>query len=147
MTPEEWRFAQQMIMAECPTIFRKGERTPGHRNDGNFYFAVGSGWHEPIRICAMELERIAKAMGDPEDPEADTRPRVAQIKEKFGGLRFYVYGEHSEEVDQAIANAEAACSVTCETCGAPGLIRNLRWRKTLCKEHFAEREAREASAD
>jgi hypothetical protein len=102
MTPEEWRFAQQMIQAECPTLFRKGERTPGHRNDGNFYFECESGWHEPIRECAQKLEAIAKKMPEPKPGELDKRPRAEQIKEKFGGLRFYILKPHARRFAKCV---------------------------------------------
>lgn len=64
-------------------------------------------------------------------------PVVFQIKEKFGGLRFYI--ENGDDKIYGMINmAEAMCAVTCETCGAPGERRPGGWVKTLCEEHYKE---------
>ena len=64
---------------------------------------------------------------------------VLQIKEKFGGLRFYT-GETTDEMEKIIYAAEMQSYKICETCGAPGLPRVGRWVKTLCDEHSEGRE-------
>lgn len=60
---------------------------------------------------------------------------VLQIKQKFAGLRFYVYSlndEQRELVDKAVA----LCDVTCETCGELGTLYNRRgWYVIACKKH------------
>lgn len=59
--------------------------------------------------------------------------RVAQVKEKFGGLRFYTCGEVSELLKEMIDTAEMLSYKTCECCGEPGIRRNnTYWIKTLC---------------
>ncbi|MCI0349915.1 MAG: hypothetical protein L0Z53_10860 [Acidobacteriales bacterium] len=63
---------------------------------------------------------------------------VLQIKEKFGGLRFYV-GPASDELYAAIDMAEAASLTMCEECGASGKRRGGSWIRTLCDMH-AERD-------
>lgn len=60
---------------------------------------------------------------------------IAQIKEKFGGLRFYVGGYVDDELNAAILQAEAASFKMCEVCGAEGSVRGGGWLKTLCDEH------------
>lgn len=62
---------------------------------------------------------------------------AVQIKEKFGGLRFYTNGGDSA-VDAMISVAEALSYRTCETCGSPGKSRNSGWIRTLCDKHAAE---------
>ena len=64
---------------------------------------------------------------------------IFQIKEKFGGLRFYV-DSASPELFQAIDLAEAASFNTCEDCGEPGKLRTegRYWIRTLCDEHAKE---------
>lgn len=54
-----------------------------------------------------------------------------QIKEKFGGLRFYI-GQGSEEVRNAIHRAEAMSYKICELCSAPGQVGGKGWLTTLC---------------
>ena len=62
-------------------------------------------------------------------------PRVVQIKEKFGTLRFYVHGQLSDGLRAQILQVEEEESArTCERCGAPGQLRNGGWRHTYCDE-------------
>lgn len=63
-----------------------------------------------------------------------------QIKEKFGGLRFYIGGT-TPEIDDAITRAERESMRTCETCGRKGVLRTGGWLQTLCDEHAQGREA------
>lgn len=62
---------------------------------------------------------------------------VLQVKEKFGGLRFYV-GHASDAVYERIRNAENESLETCEQCGKPGSPRGDGWIKTSCGEHEAK---------
>lgn len=72
-------------------------------------------------------------------PEPVEQVVVTQIKEKFGGLRFY-YDGGDDAVDGMVRMAESWASRTCETCGKPGKSRNGGWIRTLCDEHEAERQ-------
>lgn len=47
--------------------------------------------------------------------------QVMQVKEKFGGLRFYVMGARQDELAMLISAAEAASFHTCEDCGVFGV--------------------------
>jgi hypothetical protein len=68
--------------------------------------------------------------------ELDALPVIAQIKEKFAGLRFYVR-ECNDRIDTLIEFAERMSRHTCEVCGAPGeLDDGTGWMKTHCKKHF-----------
>ena len=59
---------------------------------------------------------------------------VDQIKEKFGGLRFYVNGANKEVFD-LIREAEEKSLCTCEKCGKKGsMYIGLGWYKTLCSK-------------
>lgn len=85
------------------------------------YLGVGEGWRklvEPlIEMCQNEDVSIL------------------QIKEKFGGLRFYV-GEASQELYNAIDAAERESFSVCEECGEPGTPNGKGgWIKTTCKAH------------
>lgn len=66
---------------------------------------------------------------------------VQQIKEKFGGLRFY-YDGGDDHIQGLVDMAEVWASSTCEMCGKPGQSRHGGWIKTLCDEHDAERKAK-----
>lgn len=58
---------------------------------------------------------------------------AAQVKEKFGGLRFYL-NEGGDEARAAIHKAEEQSNITCENCGRlGGHTSSLSgWMKTLC---------------
>lgn len=57
-----------------------------------------------------------------------------QVKEKFGGLRFYYRGG-DEYIEGLVAMAESMSYVTCEVCGSPGKRNSGGWIRTLCGEH------------
>ena len=60
--------------------------------------------------------------------------KIAQIKEKFGGLRFYV-SNASAKLNSMIDMAERQSFHICERCGKEGKLRTDRsWLKTLCEE-------------
>ena len=74
---------------------------------------------------------------------------ILQIKEKFGGLRFY-YGAYEsaqrgviDTLEDMLAAAEREAEQTCETCGKPGVLRTDGWMQTLCDEHGGDRETGE----
>ncbi len=105
-------------------------------------FAVGAGWWPIIEsLCANIQSRI-----DWWNKNRETRPVieqvvVGQIKEKFGGLRFY-YDGGDDGIHGMVRMAEAWADHHCEECGKPGHRRDGGWLKTLCDEHESERQAR-----
>lgn len=74
---------------------------------------------------------------------------ISQVKEKFGGLRYYigVYGKPASlPADRAadIANdlvreAERASYAICQVCGDSTVEHDLSWSVSLCASHVAER--------
>lgn len=63
--------------------------------------------------------------------------KVKQIKEKFGGLRFYydVIGDYNEEWDGEISRLEGMGDQTCLWCGEPGEKVTGGWIVTACSNH------------
>lgn len=120
------------LVRKYPEFFPKGG-----------YAGCSDGW---IDILDTLLSKIRVLVTDGNA----TQPKVLQIKEKFGGLRFY-YDFSEEEytgadlVDKLVREAEKTASKTCEFCGKPGSLRSGGWLKTLCDEHNSEREKRYAS--
>ena len=83
--------------------------------------AVGAGW--------------AEIVGDLVDLCEKHGVEILQVKEKFGGVRFYV-GSAPDEVHRAIEAAEDKSIATCELCGAPGsVICHSGWLMTRCEKH------------
>lgn len=68
-----------------------------------------------------------------------------QVKQKFGGLRFYI-GQGPRETFDRIAQAEKDSEKTCEVCGEPGSKRNTGgWLQTLCDKHYEQAIAERAA--
>lgn len=98
----------------------------------HFGFETEDGWFQIIHGLSARLEGIIKRLpaGERDDYYA------VQVKEKFGGLRFYMNME-TEEMSRVIQEAEVQSAVTCEVCGRPGRLRGRGWVKTLCEGHAA----------
>lgn len=93
------------------------------------------GVHYGTKLVTQEEIDQAKAKMD---EEAEKVPVAVQIKEKFGGLRFYVQAATDEHWNY-IAFAESMSYRTCEECGAPGKRYTDGWHTVLCDEHAKER--------
>lgn len=57
--------------------------------------------------------------------------RVTQVKEKYGGLRFYADG-CPDWADDMVDMAEAKSETVCEIRGSPGRWRSNGWLTTRC---------------
>lgn len=102
-------------------------------------FMVGKKGREP---SDWDIERAEDVMENGVDVTAKLDwIRVAQIKEKFGGLRFY-YDGGDDEISGMVRMAESWASHTCEECGNKGVTRGGGWVRTLCDVHEAEYQAR-----
>ena len=98
------------------------------------YFECGDGWKFIIKSVAGVIEREIEGCSDEDLAGCFS---ACQVKEKFGQLRFYVYG-YNETIDGAIRVAERMSAHVCETCGNVGQIRDLPCIRTLCDKHFEE---------
>lgn len=83
---------------------------------------VGPGWHNLVSNLIDELFKLG------------WDGNVFQIKEKFGGLRFYI-GKGNDAIWKAIHNSEALSYRICEKCGESGKLRTDGWMKVLCDNH------------
>jgi hypothetical protein len=96
-----------------------------------FGFECSDGWFDLIWKLCENIETSLKGQTDwnPTIPPF----RVIQVKEKFGGLRFYTnWG--NDEIFKHINEAESKSHKTCEMCGKFGKVRRDGWVKTLCDE-------------
>lgn len=68
--------------------------------------------------------------------------KILQVKEKFGGLRFYVWQEDDSDalMEPLIRAAEQTSLTICQKCGELGKLRLIESRlyATLCDEHTPE---------
>lgn len=103
-------------------------------------FAIGEGWWPIIEeLC----ERIQSHYEWKLKNTKGGIPQVVvkQIKEKFGGLRFY-YDGGDEYIRGLVDMTEGMCYRICEVCGERGEVRRGGWIVTLCDKHEQERQAR-----
>lgn len=68
-------------------------------------------------------------------------PDILQIKEKFGGLRFYIQGGN-ELIDGMIWYAEHLSYHICEKCGSTTQVGQTQkgWIYTICKDCYEKSE-------
>lgn len=100
---------------------------------------VGEGWQPIILALTKQIQsRIdwSVKVGHPID-----QVTVQQIKEKFGGLRFYYEGG-DDTIDGTVNMAESWASHTCEVCGDRATKKTNGWIKNVCDKHFDELEQR-----
>jgi len=93
-----------------------------------FYFECDKGWYDLINgLCASLEKEIAKQ-------EEKDLMFVVQIKEKFGGLRFYM-SSLTEDISNMIDAAEKESYKICEACSSREEVTTQgRWMKTYCSK-------------
>jgi hypothetical protein len=93
-------------------------------------FEFSDGWYDIInKLCTAIQKHLDE---NPDVPQVVTQ----QAKEKFGTLRFHVYGG-DEYIHHLIEHAEEESGRTCEVCGNPGktVAVGVRRARTVCDEH------------
>jgi hypothetical protein len=88
----------------------------------------GDGWYDLLDRLCEKIESVFK-----EEPDLRGELRAVQVKEKYGGLRFYMNYCH-DKVEEFIREAEDESERTCEACGSPGEIGGMGWISCLCDE-------------
>jgi hypothetical protein len=91
-----------------------------------YFCSVGDGW---LQLLHDLIEELLVAGWD---------KQICQVKEKFGGLRFYI-NAGTDEIHDIISKYEELSYKTCEECGETGELRkDLGWWKTQCDSHYKE---------
>lgn len=105
----------------------------GQVNPYKYTLEVGDGWFKLI----YELVQGIKVN---DSKKGDWITKVTQIKEKFGGLRFYVTGT-SDKNWTLIRNAEQKSYGVCEETGSEVEVGTwiLGWVKTICRKEALRR--------
>lgn len=103
-----------------------------------FGLDVEDGWYDLLDHCMEKMQYCCDFFSSDGDG-GEVQVVADQIKEKFGGLRFYVsvYGANEIEnriIDDIISSAERKAANTCEVTGENGtLCHRGSWYKTLCR--------------
>lgn len=111
---------------------------------------VGEGWEHIIIKLSRAIQNYIDSHNSRQQWMVDNgyqsnvmlvpQVTVEQVKEKFGGLRFY-YSGGDDYIEGLVAMAEYWANDTCEVCGVRGKSRDdLGWITTLCDEHHEERQ-------
>lgn len=92
-----------------------------------FHVECGKGWDKLIKPLFDYIESYNQNKND------EDKIQVLQVKEKFGGLRFYVNIE-PQELTEMIRLAENASFETCEFCGTTTNVGHTcsGWITTCC---------------
>jgi hypothetical protein len=98
-----------------------------------FGFECGDGWYMLLKSLMSSIEWHL----DPEHtwPRKDRLPfQIDQIKEKFGGLRFY-YSGGDDVIRGMVSLAEKLSYEICEYCGSTKNVTQTKgWITTLCED-------------
>jgi hypothetical protein len=122
-----------VLVQKYPSVFKD--------MDSNVLYDLPSGWVKLFDDACIELSVILEEERK-RTPETPDNPLFVplQIKEKFGGLRFY-YTMNTENddlvrtVQRLIDSAEDKSYTVCEVTGKPGEFCKSGWHfKTLCEE-------------
>jgi len=95
-------------------------------------FDIGDGWYQIIDSLCGQIQHHIDWQNRNEVKVAQVV--ATQVKEKFGGLRFY-YSGGNDTIYGMVSMAESWAANTCETCGKPGKLRGGGWLYTACDEH------------
>lgn len=88
----------------------------------------GQGWYTIVRDLCLTI----KALNETKYHDTPSKIKIEQIKEKFGLLRIYLNKNDDDELKRIISKAIEATSITCESCGKMGKIREDGWIRVRC---------------
>jgi len=121
----------EKIIAKYPKIFEDYQGNPGRVN----WHGVPEGWLPIIdKLCdCMQWYIDHHVKHTKEGQYKPAQVTCSQMKEKFGGLRFYENGA-DKTVDGMIHYAEYLADNTCQDCGSREDIgRTSGWISTICR--------------
>ena len=120
----------QYLLGRYPKLYQ-GYNLPMTETCMCWGFECGDGWFRLIDQLSADIMELDKQDG--------TTTIAVQVKEKYGGLRFYIQGG-SDAAYEAIEKAEALSLKTCEMCGEPGKLRGASWVTTMCAKCWEAKE-------
>lgn len=123
MTPER----SQELVALFPDLFSDVYHKLPY---AMFGFECGDGWFELLKDLILDLKQIVPIWKEGDEYHYN----VAQVKEKYGTLRFYMNFE-TEAMTHLIREAEKRSAQACEECGDSGeLWQKGMWIYTRCEK-------------
>jgi len=124
---------QERLFKKYPKIFRQKD-LPMTETAMCWGIDCGDGWF-------WLIDKLCEYLQFQTDENGWPQVEAVQVKEKFGGLRFYI-GSGSSEIFEVISFAESLSESICEDCGS---IRDVGqteggWVWTLCAECAAAKK-------
>ncbi len=116
----------ELLCTRYPLIFAERNR-PITESCMGFGFSCGDGWFTLIDTLCARLQFETDRNGAPQIV-------ASQVKEKFGGLRFYVRSATEQQCGM-IDMAESLSAHICEVCGHPGRVLVHGAVITRCPDH------------
>lgn len=117
---------QEKLFQKYPKIFKNKDSDP-KESPMSWGITCGDGWFNIVDSLCHTIQTHCDRTG--------TQVHAEQVKEKFGGLCFYVDNNIDRYVAGAISAANRISGVTCDVCGAPGDKNYSGWIKTRCVAH------------
>lgn len=132
MSPE----LDEKLCQKYPLIFKDRTLNDDRATLMCYGFCHGDGWYDIIDNLCEGIQTYCDEKKTDGDPEFQVV--AVQVKEKFGGLRFYVDGG-DDYIYKLISTAEKESCKTCEDCGAPGKLDTAGWWSTTCEPCLQKR--------
>ena len=123
------------LLQKYPKIFKQ-HKLPMSQTCMCWFFECGDGWFTIIdELCAI-IENYMENERDRAKYDKNYKPceqiEAIQVKEKFGGLRFYTNHEPNH-ITGAIRMAEHMSYCICEVCGSTDKVTQTNdWVSRLC---------------
>ena len=125
---------QEQLFEKYPKIFRQKDLGK-HETAMCWGISCGDGWYSLIETLCENIKNHLMNKNRNKPDEEHLVCQAVQVKEKFGGLCFYIAGG-DEYIDGLISMAESMSYRICSECGKPSEENELQrgWIYTLCKE-------------
>lgn len=123
MTPEKTK----LLYKHHPRLYAERRLSTNH-SCMSYGFMCEDGWYNIIKKLSLQLSEYSKRF--------HLSLRVTQVKEKFGGLRFYV--NHTDDyINRRISEAMSISFNTCEVCGSNDRVKlcGRSYVQSLCFKH------------
>lgn len=112
------------LFENYPKIFKQKD-LPSHKTAMCFGLDCDDGWY-------MLIDKLCECIQFHVDKNGHPQVEAVQVKEKFGGLRFYT-NNADEYLTGYIDFAESMSMNICEVCGSTkGVGQTVGWIKTIC---------------
>lgn len=136
MSPEK----EQELYAKYPRIFKQ-QGLSVTKSCMGWGITCGDGWYHLVDRVCQKIEELYSQL--PGEYKSEYFLTAAQVKQKLGGLRFYIDADyHSlpkppqlDALYHFIDEVDRESMQTCEECGAPGKRAGRYWLATLCEKH------------